>query len=861
MAWKRPDGEIARFRYEAPGVLSRFKIGDHPPVELKMRYVSPKEGGRDQMGKVAKRDIANYWLEQDDQFQYTYGGKSGRNPRPDQITLTDEAGIKQKVDFAASRGLLTADSTSGVGEKFYYYRAPGQRYNGKLRRVERDGKIQIEYRYDRKTGLLSQILDENGEATFFEYPKVDGGGGTTKDGWDIKPVRIRRGDWRSSKIVAEYRYDEEWRLTGSKDETGRITKFAFTPRGDLAAVDEAGAEKTLFTYDAFGRITSVARGEQKETVEFDGFGRVAARTGVDGAEVTFERDERGNVERVLRDGELLVENVYDEKGRPTGEIDPLGRERKIERDAIGNVTAEIEPNGTITRYEYDAKRRRTAQIDGNGNRIEFTYDAAGRLVEQTNPIGGRLTWKYDPAGKLIERTNGEQTIRYAHDKNGKLSSIDYGAGQTIQYQYDKEGRITTASTPTTSFESTYDDEGRVEITRALRKTGDGGVDEQLLRYRFDDRGRRTGLLLAELVPAVPSNGAKIGKEAGYNVLAQVDYTYDGIGRLTAITCNGLPITSYGYDSLGRVISKQYGNGINAAISYDARSRLGTTTFTGGPFSDAPTVLAYEWDAANQVTRRAWNGETQRYEYDQSGQLLKVIDDGKDSILEQYAYDKAGNMLEKTVDGTKTAMTYNAANQLTTVNSASQPIPYDYDRAGRMLGAQGGARSAYGWLDKVVELTTEDGRKLGYEYWPDGQLAAKRNLSADDAESGDGIQKVATRSTTNKKPSPLPETFLWDGLALLRRGNTITVNEPHPSGGAVIASFPVGRTDEMTYYLNDMLGTTLGDVNGNAIRYARLSAFGQQLGWPNIPQPSTIAPPSTAPDSSQNQVIQNQPPTP
>ncbi len=208
---------------------------------------------------------------------------------------------------------------------------------------------------------------------------------------------------------------------------------------------------------------------------------------------------------------MLVENIYDEKGRPAGEIDPLGRERKIERDAIGNVTAEIAANGTITRYEYDEKRRRTAQIDGNGNRIGFTYDPAGRLIEQSNPIGGRLTWKYDPAGKLIERTNGEQTIRYANDKDGKLAEIDYGAGQTISYSIRQTGgspsprRRRPVSNPPSMTKVK-------SITRALRQTNDGVVDEQLLRYRFDDRGRRTGLILAELVPAVPSMAKKSGRK-------------------------------------------------------------------------------------------------------------------------------------------------------------------------------------------------------------------------------------------------------------------------------------------------------------------------------------------------------------
>ena len=50
-----------------------------------------------------------------------------------------------------------------------------------------------------------------------------------------------------------------------------------------------------------------------------------------------------------------------------------------------------------------------------------------------------------------------------------------------------------------------------------------------------------------------------------------------------------------------------------------------------------------------------------------------------------------------------------------------------------------------------------------------------------------------------------EIYLWDGLALIRRGSDIYVNEPHVSGGVPILS----KTDEgVRYHEHDFLGTTL-----------------------------------------------------
>lgn len=57
-----------------------------------------------------------------------------------------------------------------------------------------------------------------------------------------------------------------------------------------------------------------------------------------------------------------------------------------------------------------------------------------------------------------------------------------------------------------------------------------------------------------------------------------------------------------------------------------------------------------------------------------------------------------------------------------------------------------------------------------------------------------------------------EVWVWDGIALIRRGSDIYVNEPHISGGVPILS----KTDEGVRY-HDFLGTTLwsSDRNGGS----------------------------------------------
>ena len=101
---------------------------------------------------------------------------------------------------------------------------------------------------------------------------------------------------------------------------------------------------------------------------------------------------------------------------------------------------------------------------------------------------------------------------------------------------------------------------------------------------------------------------------------------------------------------------------------------------------------------------------------------------------------------------------------------------------------------YEWLDKVTQITEGDKVIRSFRYHMDGQLAA----------AYDG-------SNT--------ETFLWDGLALIRRDTTNYLNEPAVTGGnPVIAG-------EKTLF-NDLLGSTLGAKSADGFSAIERDAFGE-----------------------------------
>ena len=84
-----------------------------------------------------------------------------------------------------------------------------------------------------------------------------------------------------------------------------------------------------------------------------------------------------------------------------------------------------------------------------------------------------------------------------------------------------------------------------------------------------------------------------------------------------------------------------------------------------------------------------------------------------------------------------------------------------------------------------------------------------------------VARGARRAPTERDASDT-ETFQWDGLALIQRGDEQFINEPHVGGGNPVA-FSKG-----TSYFNDALGTTLGAKKDGKYSAAALTAFGENL---------------------------------
>ena len=136
-------------------------------------------------------------------------------------------------------------------------------------------------------------------------------------------------------------------------------------------------------------------------------------------------------------------------------------------------------------------------------------------------------------------------------------------------------------------------------------------------------------------------------------------------------------------------------------------------------------------------------------------------------------------------------------------------------------------------------------------------------------------KLVQGKTDEENPEPngmqtalnqnIHEQFVWDGLPLLYRNGETYAAEPHVSGGVPVTS-STGAKAIPTYYVNDILGTTLAVIHPGGVEIVPMTAFGKPRGATGTPSPASLnptTPPSVpeTPSQETNSVNQQKPATP
>ncbi len=660
------------------------------------------------------------------------------SPQDDLLSKTDALGRTTTYTYDVNGNLVTStDALGGV---------TGFTYNG--------------------AGQMLTSTDPRGKTSSFTYDA---------DGYQ-NSVTDPLGHTTSST------YDAGGRLLFQTDPLGHTTTFTYDDVDRLLTVTDARGHTTTYGYDANGNKTSVVDANGKLTsYTYDALNRLESVTDAEGGTVTYSYDELGNRASMTDANGHTTTYGYDALNRLASVTDPVGSVTRYTYDAVGNRTGRLDANGITTTYSYDALNRLTKITYPDQPAVSYTYDSLSDRTSMTD-LTGTTTYLYDPVYRLIAVTSpGGGVVCYTYDAAGNRTSITYPDGKVVSYGYDDASRMSTV----TDWAS------------------------RVTTYTYDNASRLTSTGLPNGVHTARSyNDAnqllQIAHTSAAGNLMTIGYSVDNVGnRLTRSETVGTDPTltdSYGYDSLYRLTSVDYGN-------------------------PAYADQTYSYDPMGNRTRLVEGTTTTNYAYDAADRLLTA---GSTN----YAFDANGN---QTREGNRT-FTYDRENRLTQVadwTSSPDGVCADANwdgvvNSGDLLAIANafGTRAGSDAYQPITDPKQDGVVNSGDLLLTAGKLMQQCRVADADTNNGDGLRIYRSEAGGNvrylwNEENPLPLILEQSDGTSFAYGQELLLQEKNTSAA---------------WYLQDVLGSTVGAASGQGAVNASYGydVFGRPRSSANAP---------------------------
>ena len=462
-------------------------------------------------------------------------------------------------------------------------------------------------------------------------------------------------------------------------------------------------------------------------------------------------------------------------GRVQGrDLDPGGAECR-QYDALGRVTK------TFTNPAIDdvAECHPTDPVSG-ARRVDLFYDGLGNLgsqIERSSPADRVTTYQrytYGSPQDTIIATGTGDDIHICRDY-GPLGTVSWetdgrGCDEAFrtEYDYDTLGRLKTVDPPIvdpTTFDY-YNDWTQVTVTRG----------SQEFIYGFDRFGGLTNVYNAQTGHWTQITNDALGRRRQVAMLWNPEpgdtFTYDPLGRLTAVIHPGDPATMLTYDYAGSRVTavdekqhattyhyEAFGDPGDRRLAHLVDAGGNTTSYgyepvygglgavsapipqgnrsfqyvTGSPgcgngLLESEThpesgTTTHQYNCLGAVTSRMRAGpELTTFGYDTAGRLTRIdYPDAAGTVTMAYDGGSRRTLLEN--DWATEESTYDDAGRLETVTQGIAGGPqglvtaYTYDTLGRLETATypSGRVVTHGWDDRdwLVSLTGEAGSDVAY----------------------------------------------------------------------------------------------------------------------------------------------------
>ncbi len=664
------------------------------------------------------------------------------------------------------------------GNTYDYYYADG------LLTEEVDPEGYSRFWWFDQNGNLKQLRDALGYDTFVDY---DGLGRLLRttlpegNGWEYvrdshdNVTQITLFPKTGSTLDPITRYftyePSHWNISGITDSGGHTYNINYDANGNADSIlfpdTGSGRAEIDYTVNSRGQITHITGPENYEksfetdpvtgertrmaidpsglalqySWEYDAVGNIVSATYPAGETQTFQYDANRHLTRVIAPAPFYYETqmIVDADGN----LIETRRETGKRRDDwqiyawnynLGGDAKEFRgPSAHSIDYFFNSNQKLWKVTSALGNTYENTYDPTGRALMKTDPLGnvieqhtytpnGQLlavtdangndiSFTYDDFDRLTRETYADGTyIEYNYNAAGLLSGLKSRAGEQITFTYDALDRMTSKTLPgSETIHYSYD--GLNRCTRVSDTSGN-------IDFEYDGAGRVISVTYAD------GKTVEYGYDGNDNITMltypdgyRVTYTYDSLGRLTHIYEDGSTLLArYSYDSLSRITSVLYANGASMDYTYNPDDSILSTTYH---FSGEDVALQYEYDAEGKCVQRSWDNADFAYPF--PGESLDVFTANNLNQYSQingtnYQYDLNGNLIS---DGRQT-YTYDAENRLLSVTNPDTTVQYHYNALGyRDAQEKNGVRTVFYYgINHVLEEFSDSGTLINrYVYGP------------------------------------------------------------------------------------------------------------------------------------------------
>jgi YD repeat-containing protein len=546
-------------------------------------------------------------------------------------------------------------------------------------RVLDDGSTQL-YTYEYNGfGNITKEVDPVGRTFSYIY---------AENGIDLLETRQTRAG--QNELLSKQTYDARHLPETSTDAAGQMTTFTYNDRGQVLTETNPKNEKTTYVYDANGHLTSIEGPLPGSSIAFtyDSVSRVRTKTDESGYTLTFDYDALDRLTKITFPDGTFDQFTYTRLDR-TLIRDRAGRQTTFEYNSIRQMTKRIDPLNRATLFQWCKCGALKSLTDPMGRTTRWRHDIQGRVKCKEYADGSKVTYRYEnTVSRLSQRIDEKlQVTQYDYNRDDTLKLITYNnatvATPSVAFAYDSNYsrlRSMTDGTGTTRYDY-FPISPALSLGAGQLKRVDGPLRNDAITFNYDELGRRVSTAIDGVAASVTYDAA--GRIiTSTNALGVFDYTYDGNSFRRAFQSNPNGQTAeFGYASnlqgqhLQRITNKLGKTPISEFI-YGRDVPTGQiTSWSQQAGAQTPSIYSLAYDPVNQLTAASIS---------EGGKVVKTF---------SYSYDHAGNRLTEQVDAATRQSSYNALNELTSVEGdAGLDANYEWDAEYRLISIISGNQS-------------------------------------------------------------------------------------------------------------------------------------------------------------------------